>query len=119
MGGRARLTDFGLATMLHATKTATGSPGMGSLRWMAPELMDPDEYGIAEDQAGRPTKLSDMYALAMTIWEVSFILQAFVCRSSRGRFTAASFPLRKLEATLKSSEMCSMACGHLVLMIAM
>jgi hypothetical protein len=37
---------------------------------MAPELLDPDRYGIGEDIAGRPTKESDLYALAITIWEV-------------------------------------------------
>jgi serine/threonine protein kinase len=59
--------------MLHATKTSTVSRGSGSLRWMAPELLDPDHYGISEDEGGRPTKASDIYALAITIWEVRFV----------------------------------------------
>jgi serine/threonine protein kinase len=40
--GSARLTDFGLATSLAGTRTATTGSGSGSLRWMAPELIDPD-----------------------------------------------------------------------------
>jgi hypothetical protein len=40
---------------------------------MAPELLDPDHYGISEDEGGRPTKASDIYALAITIWEVRFV----------------------------------------------
>jgi serine/threonine protein kinase len=72
--GHARLTDFGLTIMLHATKTATEARGAGSLRWMAPELLDPDGYGILEAEAGIPTKHSDIYALAMTIWEVTYHL---------------------------------------------
>jgi serine/threonine protein kinase len=68
--GHARLTDFGLTIVLHATKTATEARGGGSLRWMAPELLDPEGYGISEVEAGIPTKQSDVYALAMTIWEV-------------------------------------------------
>jgi hypothetical protein len=44
---------------------------------MAPELIDPDRYEIDEDIAGRPTKESDLYALAITIWEVACI--SYVC----------------------------------------
>jgi serine/threonine protein kinase len=72
--GHGRLTDFGLTAMLHATQTATTDRGAGSLRWMAPELLDPEEHGIPEDQAGKPTKESDIYALGITTWEVSLLL---------------------------------------------
>jgi hypothetical protein len=51
--------------------TFTTSSG-GSLRWMAPELLDPDQYvlEVEEKDMGRATKKSDIYALALTTWEV-------------------------------------------------
>jgi serine/threonine protein kinase len=76
--GRARLTDFGLAMMLHATRTATLYRGAGSLRWMAPELLNPEDHNIIQDEAGRPTKSSDIYALAITVWEVGTMCYGFL-----------------------------------------
>jgi serine/threonine protein kinase len=69
---RARLTDFGLAVVIHATMTSISTGG--SLRWTAPELLDPERYmtDIEEKNRGRATKQSDMYALAITTWEVRF-----------------------------------------------
>jgi serine/threonine protein kinase len=66
----ARLTDFGLSSILYGTKTATKARGAGSLRWMAPELLDPESYGVSVDEAGVLTQESDIYALAITVWEV-------------------------------------------------
>jgi hypothetical protein len=39
---------------------------------MAPELLDPDQYvlEVEEKDMGRATKQSDIYALALTTWEV-------------------------------------------------
>jgi len=42
--------------------TAGGTP-----RWMSPELLDPDRFGITDY---RPTKQSDCYALGMVVYEV-------------------------------------------------
>jgi serine/threonine protein kinase len=60
----ARLADFGLASALNQATTAdtnlTGGGGKGTLRWLAPELLD---------TAKPRTDMSDVYALAMTIWE--------------------------------------------------
>ena len=39
----------------------------GTFRWMSPELLDPDRFGISD---GRPTKRSDCYALGMVVYEV-------------------------------------------------
>jgi len=39
----------------------------GTLRWMSPELLDPEPFGLKD---GRPTKESDCYALGMVIYEV-------------------------------------------------
>ncbi|KAJ7231356.1 kinase-like domain-containing protein, partial [Mycena rebaudengoi] len=53
----ARLADFGLTSFTEATLTTTRRAG--TLRWMAPELNDPDRFGIQF----RRTKASDVYAL--------------------------------------------------------
>jgi serine/threonine protein kinase len=63
--GRARLTDFGLATILIATATMA-TAGRGTIRYMAPELLDYEEF----NSTGQPTKKSDVYALAITVWRV-------------------------------------------------
>jgi serine/threonine protein kinase len=39
----------------------------GTYRWMSPELLDPEPFGV---QGDRPTKQSDCYALGMVIYEV-------------------------------------------------
>jgi serine/threonine protein kinase len=66
---RVRLADFGLATVLYNSPTAAttmkGSNG-GTVRWMAPELYKEDDgHGTSW-----PSARSDVYALAITIWEV-------------------------------------------------
>lgn len=40
----------------------------GSVRWMSPELIDPEQYGVRRAEA---TPSSDIYALSMVLWEVS------------------------------------------------
>ncbi|KAF9789584.1 kinase-like domain-containing protein [Thelephora terrestris] len=42
----------------------------GTYRWMSPELLDPDQFGIPKEEEGRPTRQSDCYALGMVIYEV-------------------------------------------------
>ena len=39
----------------------------GTFRWMSPELLDPESFGLTES---RPTKESDCYALGMVVYEV-------------------------------------------------
>ena len=46
--------------------TITRTEG-GTLRWMSPELLDPESFGLKNSC---PTKESDCYALAMVIYEV-------------------------------------------------
>ena len=67
--GNARLADFGLLTIisdptniLSSTSYAQG----GTARWMAPELIDPEKFGLEDNH---PTKSSDCYALGMVIYE--------------------------------------------------
>ena len=68
--GHARLTDFGLLTIVsdptNFTPSSFVSPG-GTTRWMSPELLLPDQSGSNDS---RPTVESDCYALGMVIYEV-------------------------------------------------
>jgi len=44
--------------------------GGGTRRWMSPELLDPERFGMPESEGNRPTRQSDCYALGMVIYEV-------------------------------------------------
>ena len=67
-GGRALLADFSLLTMAsdHSTAMSSWVEG-GTLRWMSPELIDPEQFGL---ERVCPTKESDCYALGMVVYEV-------------------------------------------------
>ena len=54
-------------TDISAFLSATAGSSEGTLRWMSPELLAPDDFG----SNGRPTRESDCYALGMVIYEVS------------------------------------------------
>jgi len=66
--GRAVLADFSLITLIpdQSTILSTCIDG-GSVRWMSPELLDPESYGLKKV---RPTRESDCYALGMVVYEV-------------------------------------------------
>jgi serine/threonine protein kinase len=81
-GCRACLADFGLSTIVGIERRAAASASLtsvaskpslvsftagGTTRWMSPELLDPDRFGITDY---RPTKQSDCYALGMVVYEV-------------------------------------------------
>ncbi|KAF9781192.1 kinase-like domain-containing protein, partial [Thelephora terrestris] len=81
---RARLADFSRARIIddqaleNQTKPPTGLERddrireIGdSIRWSAPEIIDPDRFGFTKNNFPKlPSKSTDMYALAMTILEV-------------------------------------------------
>lgn len=68
------MADFGLAVVVEET---ISNELKGTTRWMAPELMDPERYGfIGESQKQLPSKSTDMYAIGMTVLEVSVYLYA-------------------------------------------
>ncbi|KAF9647563.1 kinase-like protein [Thelephora ganbajun] len=60
----ARLADFGLITIISDSSTFDSSTQGGTIRWMSPELFDPETQGY------RQTKFSDCYALGMVVYEV-------------------------------------------------
>ncbi|KAF9786168.1 kinase-like domain-containing protein, partial [Thelephora terrestris] len=67
--GQARLADFGLLTIVSDPENTTSSSSYGhggTVRWMSPELIDPESFGF---EKCRPTKPSDCYALGMVIYE--------------------------------------------------
>ncbi|KAF9649127.1 kinase-like protein [Thelephora ganbajun] len=82
---RACIADFSLTTITSVrTRADAGSTQAsllsndslmsftsgGSIRWMSPELLDPEQFGIPQSEVGRPTRQSDCYALGMVIYEV-------------------------------------------------
>ena len=72
---RARLADFGLAAIVNestrGTTTVVGK-SQGTIRWMAPELLYPDMFEFTGKFEKRlPSKDTDIYAIGMTILEVS------------------------------------------------
>lgn len=68
----ARLADFGLAVVVEES---TSRELKGTTRWMAPELMDPEMFGFAGESLKQlPSKSTDIYAIGMTILEVSACL---------------------------------------------
>jgi len=67
--GHARLADFGLLTIISDPTNLLPSTSYtqgGTVRWMSPELIDPENFGF---EKFRPTKYSDGYALGMVIYE--------------------------------------------------
>jgi len=70
--GRACLAGFNLLTIASSESTSTVSScteggGGGTIRWMSPELLGPERFGL---EGSCPTRESDCYALGMVIYEV-------------------------------------------------
>jgi serine/threonine protein kinase len=65
--GQARLCDFGLASFTATVKMSTSVGGAhGTTSWMAPELCDV-EGDDSDDKRSKPSRASDIYAIAMVI----------------------------------------------------
>jgi len=90
---RACIADFGLSTITGVTTHATAGASQASLisqdslmsftgggtrRWMSPELLDPERFGMPESEGNRPTRQSDCYALGMVIYEVGARTSKFI-----------------------------------------
>ena len=85
--GRAVLADFGFVNFSSDLSTRSLSAEGGTLRWMAPELLDPERYGFSE---GPITKESDCYALGMVMYEV---LSGFTPFGTSTHFTVMRYVL--------------------------
>jgi serine/threonine protein kinase len=66
-----QLTDFGLTRF--ADSTTVSFSHAGSLRWMAPELINPEEVGLLDFKRSFQ---SDIYAFASVCFEVREFLLA-------------------------------------------
>lgn len=67
--GYPRLADFGLLTVMSDPAnllSSSSSAQGGSVRWMSPELIAPQQFG---SKKSRPTRSSDCYAFGMVIYE--------------------------------------------------
>ena len=74
---RVCMADFGISTIAKvepwvgahtgSTPSLVSFTAGGSLRWMSPELLDPEKFNALDP---RPTKESDRFALGMVIYEV-------------------------------------------------
>jgi len=64
--GIPRLTDFGISSItINPFSNNASTPMQGfSLRWAAPEILE-----ARNDESGRPTKMSDVYAFGMVVVE--------------------------------------------------
>ncbi|KAF9645406.1 kinase-like protein [Thelephora ganbajun] len=78
--GCARLSAISFLASTSDWPIFISSGPRGTPRWMSPELLDPESFGLKES---RPTKESDCYALGMVIYEVL---------SGRTPFAQRSFP---------------------------
>ena len=67
----AVLANFRLASFLPESEANIGAPASEcdtwSVRWLAPELLFPEEFGL---DGARRTKETDVYAFAMVMYEV-------------------------------------------------
>jgi len=90
---QACIADFGLSTItgvparttvgisrasLVSNDSLMSFTGGGTRRWMSPELLDPERFGIPESEGDRPTRQSDCYALGMVIYEVGVWVSLFM-----------------------------------------
>ncbi|KAF5367997.1 hypothetical protein D9758_004485 [Tetrapyrgos nigripes] len=64
---QACLTDFGLTVFTDATPASTSSQHSGSVRWMAPELHVPEQFGL---DRSRLTPETDIYAFGCVCLEL-------------------------------------------------
>ncbi|OCH89807.1 kinase-like protein [Obba rivulosa] len=63
----ACLSDFGLAALHYTRKPETESASIGSTRWTAPELFDPERFKLEKAESSPQI---DIYALSMVMWEI-------------------------------------------------
>ncbi|KAH8100929.1 kinase-like domain-containing protein [Cristinia sonorae] len=62
-----KLADFGLSLFADGTSNHYASARGGSMRWLAPEIIDPEAFGV---ESSRSTYASDVYSFACTCMEL-------------------------------------------------
>ena len=85
-----KLSDFGIAVIADATQSHTGT--RGSYAWLAPEVIDPDHFGLRHAQS---TFASDIYSFACVCVEVGLFLK-FIPQSQT---ECTPFAIFKLQST--------------------
>ena len=74
----ARLADFGFAMVIDESITGSAAAShatRGMMRWMVPELLAPDKFRFTGGFLKQlPSMSTDIYAIGMTILEVSTCL---------------------------------------------
>lgn len=68
--GDACICDLGVIAVTHLRRMDSHSEALakaGKARWMAPEILDPETFGLSKLLFSRA---SDIYSLAMVMWEV-------------------------------------------------
>jgi len=64
---KVRLADFGLAVFAESMSNANSSKREGSVRWLAPEILDPERFN---GLSSRPTYKSDVYSFGIVCVEL-------------------------------------------------
>ena len=65
--GRPVLSDFGISRLLINSVTIAGTTSIkGNMRWMAPELLIPEEGVVLEHSCH--TKATDVWAFGMVVY---------------------------------------------------
>lgn len=64
---RVRVSDFGLARVMHDLHTLTG--GLGTFQWMAPEVLAHQRY----------SEKADVYSFGIVLWECTARQVCFLC----------------------------------------
>ena len=71
--GTACLADFGLTDFIETLGQNSASHYQGSTRWLAPELIHPDDFALEKFQKTRAT---DIYAFAYVCLEVCIMINS-------------------------------------------
>jgi serine/threonine protein kinase len=67
---RARIADFGHTVSMMSTALPSSAWQSGTAAYMAPELYETSVDSSGTEQSRRPDAYSDVFALAMLMWEV-------------------------------------------------
>ncbi|KAG6818671.1 hypothetical protein H0H93_002930 [Arthromyces matolae] len=89
--GISSVTDLNFETPQWTAQSSVASKG-GSIRWQAPELLDPRRDDIAHN-----TVQSDIYALACVLYEVSRLFSSFLPLFTSEKIFTGNLPLFEIK----------------------